>query len=61
MLTGQGDEMVLRWYGVTLTAIIGLVVMGCSFAKMNRGIRQQNLKAITSFRYSRSWSSCWCY
>ena len=38
---------VLKWlYMAGLVATIGLVVIGNTFAKMNRGIRQQNLKAI---------------
>jgi hypothetical protein len=38
---------VLKWlYMAGLVAIVGLVVIGGTFAKMNRGIRQQNLKAI---------------
>ena len=34
------------WYLAGLVVIFGLVVVGGIFAKMNRGIRQQNLKAI---------------
>lgn len=38
---------VLKWlYMAGLVTIVGLVVIGGTFAKMNRGIRQQNLKAI---------------
>lgn len=37
----------LKWlYMAGLVTIVGLVVIGGTFAKMNRGIRQQNLKAI---------------
>ena len=43
--TGQ-FEAVKWWYFSNLVIIFGLVVVGGTFAKMNRGIRQQNLKAV---------------
>ena len=42
----KDNAAVLKWYLTSLVAVVGLVVVGGSFAKMNRGIRQQNLKAI---------------
>ena len=36
----------LELYMPALVTIVGLAVIGGTFAKMNRGIRQQNLKAI---------------
>ncbi len=42
----KANEVVMKWYATSVAGIIGLVVIGGTFAKMNRGIRQQNLKAI---------------
>lgn len=39
-------EAMKWWYFANLVIIFGLVVVGGTFAKMNRGIRQQNLKAV---------------
>ena len=42
----KANAAVIQWYIVGLIGIVGVVVIGGTFAKMNRGIRQQNLKAI---------------
>ena len=44
--TTTPKDAVIAWYVISLAAVVGLVVIGGTFAKMNRGIRQQNLKAI---------------
>jgi len=42
----KANSVVLQWYIASAATIVGIVVIGGTFAKMNRGIRQQNLKAI---------------
>ena len=48
MLTADAKDnsAVLQWYIASTATIVGIVVIGGTLAKMNRGIRQQNLKAI---------------
>ncbi len=36
----------MTWYIASITALIGIVALGGVFVKMDRGIRQQNLRAI---------------
>lgn len=45
-LTISAGYLGLELYMPALVTIVGLAVIGGTFAKMNRGIRQQNLKAI---------------
>lgn len=38
--------MVLKWYLASLVTVIGIAALGGVLTKMDRGIRQQNLRAI---------------
>lgn len=42
----EGISLGMTWYIASLTAIIGVVALGGVLVKMDRGIRQQNLRAI---------------
>ena len=45
--TTSGQFAAMKWwYFSNLVIVFGLVVVGGTFAKRNRGIRQQNLKAV---------------
>lgn len=46
-LRNDGDNtLAMTWYIASLAAIVGVVALGGVLVKMDRGIRQQNLRAI---------------